>query len=78
MSPKDKFYEVSVSISTEDAKGKVKKTVYKYLIDAADTNQAEKNTYKLMDGTMDDWEIIGINRSKISEIYMEGLEDDNE
>ena len=41
----------------------------------ADTNQAEKNTMKLLEGTMFDWEIIGINLSKISEIYMENLED---
>lgn len=75
MSPKNKFYEVSVSISTEDNKGRIKKNVIKYLVDGADTAQAEKNTYKLMEGTMDDWEIIGINRSKIQEIYIEGEED---
>lgn len=75
MSPKNKFYEVSVSISTEDNKGRIKKNVVKYLVDGADTAQAEKNTYKLMEGTMDDWEIIGINRSKIQEIYIEGEED---
>jgi len=74
MSPKNKFYEVSVSISTEDNKGRIKKNVVKYLVDGADTSQAEKNTYKLMEGTMDDWEIIGINRSKIQEIYIEGEE----
>ena len=75
MSPNNRFYEVTVKIETEDNKGKVKKEVHKYLIDAADTNQAEKNTMKLMEGTMSDWEIIGINLSKISEIYMENLED---
>lgn len=75
MSPKNKFYEVSVSISIEDNKGRIKKNVVKYLVDGADTAQAEKNTYKLMEGTMDDWEIIGINRSKIQEIYIEGEED---
>lgn len=75
MSPKNKFYEVSVSIETEDNKGRIKKNVVKYLIDGADTNQAEKNTYKLMEGTMSDWEIIGINRSKIAEVFVEGEED---
>lgn len=78
MSPKNKFYEVSVSMSMEDNKGRIKKQTYKYLIDAADTNQAEKNTMKLLEGTMFDWEIIGINLSKISEIYMENLEDNEE
>ena len=78
MSPKNKFYEVSVSMSMEDNKGRIKKQTYKYLIDAPDTNQAEKNTMKLLEGTMFDWEIIGINLSKISEIYMEDLEDNEE
>ena len=75
MSPQNKFYEVSVKIEFEDNKGRIKKEVKKYLIDAADTNQAEKNTMKLMEGTMFDWEIVGINLSKISEIYMGNLED---
>jgi len=75
MSPQNKFYEVSVRIEFEDNKGRIKKEVKKYLIDAADTNQAEKNTMKLMEGTMGDWEIVGINLSKICEIYMENLED---
>lgn len=75
MSPQNKFYEVSVKMNFEDNKGRVKKEVKKYLIDAADTNQAEKNTMKLLEGTMFDWEIVGINLSKICEIYMNNLED---
>lgn len=71
MSPKNKFYEVIVQIEEEDNRGKIKKNNVKYLIDAADTNQAEKNTFKLMEGTMADWEIIGINISKIREVYLE-------
>ena len=71
MSPKNKFYEVTVQIEEEDNRGKIKKNNVKYLIDAADTNQAEKNTFKLMEGTMADWEIIGINISKIREVYLE-------
>jgi hypothetical protein len=73
MSPNDRFFEVTVQISTEDNKGRIKHETCKYLIDAADTAQAEKNTFKLMEGTLDDWEIIGINLSKIKEIYMENL-----
>lgn len=64
-----RYYEVLVSIETEDDKGHIKKQSVKYLIDAADTNMAEKNTMKLMEGTMEDWEIIGINLSKIKEVY---------
>ena len=29
----------------------------------------EKNTMKLMEGTMYDWEIVGINLSKIKEVF---------
>ena len=71
MSPNDKFFEVTVQINTEDSKGRIKRETCKYLIDAPDTAQAERNTYKLMEGTLDDWEIIGINLSRIKEIYME-------
>lgn len=72
MTPKNnRFYEVTVSIEAEDNKGRLKKQSVKYLIDAADTSMAEKNTMKLMEGTMFDWEIVGINLSKIKEIYSE-------
>ena len=33
MSPENKFYEVSVAISEEDNKGRIKKNVVKYLIE---------------------------------------------
>lgn len=70
MSPKNgRYYEVLVSIETEDSKGRLKKQSVKYLIDAADTAMAEKNTMKLMEETLDDWEIIGINLSKIKEVF---------
>lgn len=72
MTPKNnRYYEVTVSIEAEDNKGRLKKQSVKYLIDAADTAMAEKNTMKLMEGTMFDWEIVGINLSKIKEIYSE-------
>ena len=70
MSPKyGRYYEVIVSIEAEDEKGKLKKQSVKYLIDAVDTAMAEANTLKLMEGTMGDWEIIGINLSKIKEVF---------
>jgi hypothetical protein len=70
MDPKHgRYYEVNVSMEIEDDKGRIKKQTVKYLVDAADTTMAEKNTMKLLDGTMYDWEIIGINLSKIREVY---------
>lgn len=69
MTPKNRFYDVVVSIEEVLDNGKVKKSSVKYLVDAADTNEAEKNTMKLMDGTMSDWEITSISLSKIREVY---------
>jgi hypothetical protein len=70
MDPKHgRYYEVNVSMELEDDKGRIKKQSVKYLVDAADTTMAEKNTMKLLEGTMCDWEIIGINLSKIREVY---------
>ena len=74
MSPDNgKFYNVTVCIMTEDEKtGKLKKKNEHYLIDASDTNMAEKNTFKLMEGVLDDWEIVGINLSNIQEVFIAG------
>ena len=70
MLPKhNRYYEVLVSLEVEDDKGRIKKQNVKYLVDAADTTMAEKNTIKLMEGTMYDWEIVGINLSKIKEVF---------
>lgn len=70
MLPKhNRYYEVLVSLEIEDDKGRIKKQNIKYLVDAADTTMAEKNTMKLMEGTMYDWEIVGINLSKIKEVF---------
>ena len=70
MSPKYKrYYKFLVSLEVEDDKGRIKKQNVKYLVDAADTTMAEKNTIKLMEGTMYDWEIVGINLSKIKEVF---------
>lgn len=70
MDPKHgRYYEVNVSMELEDDKGRIKKQSVKYLVDAADTTMAEKNTMKLLEGTMFDWEIVGINLSKIREVY---------
>lgn len=70
MDPKHgRYYEVNVLMELEDEKGRIKKQSVKYLVDAADTTMAEQNTMKLLDGAMYDWEIVGINLSKIREVY---------
>lgn len=70
MDPKHgRYYEVNVLMELEDDKGRIKKQSVKYLVDAADTTMAEQNTMKLLNGAMYDWEIVGINLSKIREVY---------
>ena len=70
MDPKHgRYYEVNVLMELEDETGRIKKQSVKYLVDAADTTMAEQNTMKLLDGAMYDWEIVGINLSKIREVY---------
>lgn len=70
MDPKHgRYYEVNVLMELEDEKGRIKKQSVKYLVDAADTTMAEQNTMKLLDNAMYDWEIVGINLSKIREVY---------
>ena len=70
MDPKHgRYYEVNVLMELEDEKGRIKKQSVKYLVDAADTTMAEQNTMKLLNSAMYDWEIVGINLSKIREVY---------
>ena len=66
----DNFYDVVVSMSIVDDKGREKKSNVKYLVDAADIVEAEKNTTKLLDGTMTDWEIVSISISKTKEVWV--------
>ena len=66
----DNFYDVVVSMSIVDDKGREKKSNVKYLVDAADIVEAEKNTTKLLYGTMSDWEIVSISISKTKEVWV--------
>lgn len=66
----DNFYDVVVSMSIVDNKGREKKSNVKYLVDAVDIVEAEKNTTKLLDGTMSDWEIVSISISKTKEVWV--------
>lgn len=66
----DNFYDVVVSMSIVDDKGREKKSNIKYLVDATDIVEAEKNTTKLLDGTMSDWEIVSISISKTKEVWI--------
>ena len=67
---KDTFYDVVVSMIIVDKKGREKKSNEKYLVDASNIVEAEKNVTKLLDGTMSDWEIVSISVSKIKEVWV--------
>ena len=67
---KDTFYDVVVSMIIVDEKGREKKSKEKYLVDASNIVEAEKNVTKLLDGTMSDWEIVSISVSKTKEVWV--------
>ena len=64
------FYDVIVSMIIVDEKGREKKSNEKYLVDASNIVEAEKNVTKLLDGTMSDWEIVSISVSKTKEVWV--------
>ena len=64
------FYDVVVSMIIVDEKGREKKSNEKYLVDASNIVEAEKNVTKLLDGTMSDWEIVSISVSKTKEVWV--------
>ena len=67
---KDTFYDVVVSMIIVDEKGREKKSNEKYLVDASNIVEAEKNVTKLLDETMSDWEIVSISVSKTKEVWV--------
>lgn len=67
---KDTFYDVVVSMIIVDDKGREKKSNEKYLVDASNIVEAEKNVTKLLDRTMSDWEIVSISISKTKEVWV--------
>ena len=67
---KDTFYDVVVSMIIVDDKGREKKSNEKYLVDASNIVEAEKNVTKLLDGTMSDWEIVSISVSKTKVVWV--------
>ena len=70
LTAKDNFYDIVVSMIIVDDKGREKKSNEKYLIDASNIVEAEKNLTKLLDGTISDWEIVSISVSKTKEVWV--------
>jgi hypothetical protein len=62
------YFTVSVKVSFEDDKGKVKKTVERYLVDAMSVTEAEARTAEFMKTDVRDSEIVAVNQSRILEV----------
>ena len=61
------FHSVSVKVSFEDDKGKVKKKTERYLVDAQSVTEAEARVVSYMKGTQQEFEISSASQSKIVE-----------
>jgi hypothetical protein len=69
MSPKDKYWLVTVEVVDEDENGKIKRSKEKHLVDAFDVVGVEKKVKETMDGETRDWVIKSIVLAGIIEVY---------
>lgn len=66
-----KYYQVTVALETEDAKGKIKKVKEIYLVDALSCTEAEAKLVKkfVNDGVKNDFEVTKVTDTKILEVF---------
>ena len=70
LTPKDKFYTVTVLIEGENPdNGKPKKFKEVHLVDAVSPTEIEQKVGKVMDGTIYPWRIVNITENKIQFVY---------
>jgi hypothetical protein len=62
------YFTVSVKVSFQDDKGKVKKTIERFLVDALSVTEAEARTTEFMHSDVRDSEIVAVNQSRILEV----------
>jgi hypothetical protein len=62
------YWAGKVVIKTEDERGKIKKTTEQFLIDAESATEAEVKIHKEYEGWSGDFEIQGVNKSRIIKI----------
>jgi hypothetical protein len=62
------YHSVSVKVSFEDDKGKVKKKTERYLVDAQSVTEAEARVVSYMKGTQQEFEISSASQSKIVDV----------
>lgn len=64
-----KYFDVKIQLETMSDSGKVKKTKEEHLVWGTTFKEIEEKVKNEMDGTMNDWKIVDIKESNISEIY---------
>lgn len=67
--PKQKFYQVTITFTSVDEKGKEHKWNEVHLVDCKDTASVQGKVALAMHGSMDEWEITSIVGAKIAMVY---------
>ena len=66
----DRYYKAKLAFITIDEKsGNEKRQSVTYLVHAENFNQAVKNVYEVMGGTMIDYEIVSIAETQIMDVF---------
>ena len=66
----DKWYKSKLQFITVDEKaGKEKRSNVTYLVQAASLEGARKNTDEVMGGTMIDYVTVGVNETKVMDVF---------
>lgn len=66
----DRYFKGKVGfITIDEESGKEKRATQVVLVEASSVEEADKNIKDAMDGMMADFEIIGINESKILDVF---------
>ena len=73
----DKYYKVRVAFLDEDDNGKEKKTFVYYLVQAHDTDTAGKHITEALRNYGDNCAIVGINETRILDVFEHDLNANN-
>ncbi len=66
----DKWYKAKLSFITQDEKsGKEKRTPHNILVQAKSLARALRYIDEVMGSTMNDYEVVGLNETKIMDVY---------
>jgi hypothetical protein len=62
------YFTVSVKVSHEDDKGKIKKVTERYLVDAMSVTEAEARVTKALEDYPNEFEIVSASTSRIIDV----------